>query len=178
MNIESLLSQQPTTVGNLAESRLVQVRNKNLQAILNRFDKEEHRLEFVKKYQGVTFINDAKATSINATYHTLGTLKQKAIWIAGGKDDTTNYEELLHFVSDKVEAIVCIGNDNKKIIRQFFPVVSAIYERKTMEEAVFTAFHLAEQNRTVVYSPACECEDKHGDYEKLGTQFKNAIAQL
>jgi UDP-N-acetylmuramoylalanine-D-glutamate ligase len=47
-----------------------------------------------------------------------------------------------------------------------------------MEEAVFTAFHLAEQNRTVVYSPACECEDKYGDYEKLGTQFKNAIAQL
>ncbi len=177
MNVETLL-QQSKTIGNLADNKLIQVRNKNLQTILNRFDKEEHRLEFVKKYQGVTFINDAKSTTINATYHTLETLKQKTIWIVGGKDDTTNYQELVHFVANKIAAIVYIGKNKEKIISHFSSYVSNIYERENMEEAVFTAFYLAEQNQTILYSPACECEYKYENYKKLGSLFKNAIAQL
>ncbi len=175
MNIEELLSKQTQTVGNVYENNLIYVRNKNLHAILNRFDKDEHRLETVTKFQGITFINDAKATSINATYYTFETIKQKAIWITGGKNIETDYSELLDYVSQKVKAIICVGNNNQHVINSFSSIVSTIYERKNMEEAVLTAFYSAEPNEIVLFSPACQWNE---NYQESGMQFKKAIAQL
>jgi UDP-N-acetylmuramoylalanine--D-glutamate ligase len=176
MNIEELLVKQTQTVGSINENNLVFVRNKNLQAILNRFDKEEHRLETVTKFQGITFINDAKATSINATYYSFETIKQKIIWITQGKN--IDYNELFDFISKKVKAIVCIGNENKKLIQTFSTVISTIYEKKNMEDAVFTAFYAAEPDDTILFSPAYKNEDENENFKKLGLDFKNAIAQL
>lgn len=178
MNIEQLLLHDIKTVGNRTENKLVYVRNKNLQAILNRFDKEEHRLEMVAKFRGVTFINDAKSASVNTAYYSFETLKQNVIWITGGKDENTDYEDLMPFVLEKVKAIICIGEDNTKIISKFSSVVQNIYERTRMEDAVSTAFYLAEPNETVLLSLACECEEKYENYKNLGIAFKNAIAQL
>lgn len=178
MNIEELLLKQTQTVGNSNNNDLIYVRNKSLQAILNRFDKEEHRLETVTKFRGITFINDAKATTINATYYTFETIKQNVIWITGGNNQDTNYEELFDYVSQKVKTIVCVGNNNKKIIQTFSSIVPTIYTRKNMEEAVFTAFYSAEPNEIVLFSPACESQDDFGNYQESGILFKKAIAQL
>lgn len=178
MNIEQLLSQNIKTVGNRTENKLVSVRNKNLQAILNRFDKEEHRLEMVTKFRGITFVNDAKSESVNVAYYTFETLKQRVVWITGGKDDQTNYDDLLPFVSQKVKAIICISENNQNIIDKFGSVVEGIYTRTNMEDAVSTAFYIAEPNETILLSLACECDDKFVNYNNLGIQFKNAIAQL
>ncbi|MDY0014585.1 MAG: hypothetical protein RBS13_00065 [Bacteroidales bacterium] len=178
MNIEQLLLHDIKTVGNRTENKLVYVRNKNLHAILNRFDKEEHRLEMVAKFRGITFINDAKSASINTAYYSFETLKQNVVWITGGKDENTNYDDIMPFVIEKVKAIICIGDDNKNIIHKFSAAVQCIYERTQMEDAVSTAFYLAEPNETVLLSLACECDEKYGNYKNLGMAFKNAIAQL
>lgn len=178
MNIEELLRKQTKTVGNLSEERLVFVRNKNLQSILNRFDKEEHRLEFVTKFRGVTFINDAKADNHNALYYTLGTIKQKIIWITGSNDGFVDYKDLLDTVSQKVKVIICVGKNATQIKQVFANLVPTIYERDHMEEAVMTAFYSAEENETVLLSSAGPCDDKFFDYKDMGNQFRNAIAQL
>ncbi len=178
MDIEKIFLKQTETVGNFNTNRLIEVRNKNLQKILNRFDKEEHRLETVKKYQGVTFINDAKATSINATYYTFETIKQEFIWITTGENQDIDYKELFVNVSKKVKAIVYIGKDSEKIFQAFSSIVPTIYVRENMEEAVFTAFYSAEPDDIILFSPACEYEEDAKDYQSTGLAFKNAIAQL
>ena len=94
-----------------------------------------------------------------------------------GKDDTTNYEELLHFVSDKVKQLYVSEMIIKKLSVNSFRLFQLFMKEKQWKR-LFYGISFGRTNRTVVYSPACECEDKYGDYEKLGTQFKNAIAQL
>lgn len=178
MNIEELLRKQTETVGNLSEDRLVFVRNKNLQSILNRFDKEEHRLEFVTKFRGVTFIDDAKADNQNALYYTLGTIKQNIIWITGSNEEIVNYDDLLDPVSQKVKVIICVGKNAKQIKKVFANIVPIIYERDQMEEAVMTAFYSAEENETVLLSSAGPCDDRFTDYKDMGNKFRDAIAQL
>ena len=178
MNIEDLLRHSTETVGNLSNDRLVFVRNKNLHSILHRFDKEEHRLEFVTKFRGITFINDAKANCLNALYYSLETIKQKIVWITAANNDVIDYTEVSGLVLQKVKAIVCVGECASSIKHAFDKHIPQIYERLTMEEAVITSFYIAEENETVLLSSANTYDKSFKDYTDMGTQFRNAIAQL
>ena len=142
------------------------------------FDKMEHRLEHVKQFRGVNFINDSKACSINATYFSLEKMKNDIVWIAGGNDMSINYKELLNSISQKVSTLICIGKNNRKLTETFSDYIPTIREQKNMEDAVRTAFYSTKKGSTVLLSPGCDCDDLYPNYQARGIAFKRAIAQL
>jgi len=171
-------SETATEQAAILENRLINLRNANRQEMVNRIDREEHRREQVTQYRGVYFINDSMACTTNATYYTFETLQNRTIWLAGGDDSQTNYMELVGFVSQKVKRLICIGNDNKKLIKAFSAHISDIQECRDMEQAVKIAFYAAENSDLVLLSPASECDSIYENYETRGKAFKKAIAQL
>ena len=159
-------------------AKLLGITNDIVRECLSDFEKIEHRLESVLKVYGVDYINDSKATNVNATWYALDSISKSVVWICGGVDKGNNYEELLPLVSGKVKAIVCLGSDNTKLIKAFGEVVEIIESTNTMELAVKTAYKLANKGDTVLLSPACASFDLFTCYEDRGRQFKKQIRLL
>ena len=159
-------------------AKLLGITNDIVRECLSDFEKIEHRLESVLKVYGVDYINDSKATNVNATWYALDSIPKSVVWICGGVDKGNNYEELLPLVSGKVKAIVCLGSDNTKLIKAFGEVVEIIESTNTMELAVKTAYKLANKGDTVLLSPACASFDLFTCYEDRGRQFKKQIRLL
>jgi len=159
-------------------AKLLGIRNGTLRESLEDFDSVEHRLEFVLKINGVQYINDSKATNVNATYYALESMETPTIWIVGGVDKGNDYTELLPLVREKVKAIICLGLDNSKIIETFGNVVDFVCETAGAEEAVKVAYKVSEKGDTVLLSPACASFDLFENYEDRGRQFKDAIRLL
>ncbi len=159
-------------------AKLLKVRKETIRKSLSDFEGVEHRLENVLKINGVQYINDSKATNINATYYALESMNTPTVWIVGGVDKGNDYDELLPFVNEKVKAIVCLGEDNEKILETFSGIIDTIVETKGAEEAVKVAYKLSEKGDTVLLSPACASFDLFENYEDRGRQFKNAVRQL
>ncbi|MBT8384385.1 MAG: UDP-N-acetylmuramoyl-L-alanine--D-glutamate ligase [Bacteroidia bacterium] len=159
-------------------AKLLGVRSETLRESLEDFDSVEHRLEPVLKINGVEYINDSKATNVNATYYALESVKTPVVWIVGGVDKGNDYEELLPLVREKVKAIICLGLDNTKILETFGNVVDFMIETAGAEEAVKVAYKLSEKGDTVLLSPACASFDLFENYEDRGRQFKDAVRQL
>jgi UDP-N-acetylmuramoylalanine--D-glutamate ligase len=145
---------------------------------LSNFQGVEHRLERVLKIQNVQYINDSKATNVNATFFALDSMTTPTVWIVGGVDKGNDYAELMAMVREKVKAIICLGVDNKKIIDAFGNVVDVMVEVSSMSDAVRTAQHLTEKGDTVLLSPACASFDLFENYEDRGRQFKQAVRNL
>ncbi len=161
-----------------AVARLLKVRKQTIKESLSNFEGAEHRLENVQKVKGVYYINDSKATNINATFYALECMENPTIWIVGGVDKGNDYQDLLPLVREKVKAIVCLGLDNKKIIEVFNGVVDIIVETVGVEEAVKTSTKLATKGDTILLSPACASFDLFSSYEDKGRQFKKAVRDL
>jgi len=159
-------------------ARLLKVSNKCIRDSLISFSNVEHRLEEVLKIQNITYINDSKATNVNATYYALESMEGQTVWIVGGIDKGNNYIELLPLVREKVKSIVCIGLDNEKIIESFSPVVDVLVETQSMSEAVKIAHKLANKKDYVLLSPACASFDLFKNFEDRGNQFKQAVRNL
>jgi len=159
-------------------AKLLGIRNGTLRESLEDFDSVEHRLEFVLKINGVQYINDSKATNVNATYYALESMETPTIWIVGGVDKGNDYTELLPLVREKVKAIICLGLDNSKITETFGNVVDFICETAGAEEAVKVAYKVSEKGDAVLLSPACASFDLFESYEDRGRQFKDAIRLL
>ncbi|MFL2610937.1 MAG: UDP-N-acetylmuramoyl-L-alanine--D-glutamate ligase [Flavobacteriaceae bacterium] len=159
-------------------ARLLKVSNKCIRDSLISFSNIEHRLEEVLKIQNITYINDSKATNVNATFYALESMQGQTVWIAGGIDKGNNYMELLPLVREKVKSIVCIGLDNEKIIESFSPVVDVLVETQSMYEAVKIAHKLANKKDYVLLSPACASFDLFKNFEDRGNQFKKAVRNL
>jgi UDP-N-acetylmuramoylalanine--D-glutamate ligase len=130
------------------------------------------------KIQNVQYINDSKATNVNATFFALDSMSTPTVWIVGGVDKGNDYSELMSLVREKVKAIICLGVDNKKIIDAFGNVVDVMVEVTSMSDAVRTAQHLTEKGDTVLLSPACASFDLFENYEDRGRQFKKAVRNL
>ncbi len=159
-------------------ARLLKVSDKCIRDSLINFSNVEHRLEEVLKIQNITYINDSKATNVNATFYALESMEGPTVWIAGGIDKGNDYMELLPLVREKVKSIVCIGLDNEKIIESFSPVVDVLVETQSMSEAVKIAHKLANKKDYVLLSPACASFDVFKNFEDRGNQFKNAVRNL
>lgn len=159
-------------------AKLLQVRSESLRESLGDFKNVEHRLEHVAKIQGISFINDSKATNVNSVWYALESMHTKVVWIVGGVDKGNDYTMLYPLVKDKVKAIVCLGKDNRKIHEAFEDMVEIIVNTATATEAAMVAYHLASKGDTVLLSPACASFDLFKNYEDRGTQFKNAVKEL
>ena len=162
-----------TTVANL-----LKIRKETIRKSLEHFQAVEHRLEHVLKINKVNYINDSKATNVNAAYYALDSMQSSTVWIVGGIDKGNKYEELFSLVNEKVKAIICLGKDNKKIFENFENLVEYITEVKSMSEAVKEAYSIAKSNDSVLLSPACASFDLFKNYEDRGEQFKAEVRKL
>ncbi|MFV8268491.1 UDP-N-acetylmuramoyl-L-alanine--D-glutamate ligase [Flavobacterium sp. GT2N3] len=159
-------------------AKLMQIRKSTIRESLSNFQGVEHRLEKVLKIQNVQYINDSKATNVNATFFALDSMNSPTVWIVGGVDKGNDYNELMSLVREKVKAIICLGIDNKKIIDVFGNVVDMMIEVSTMNDAVKMAQRLSEKGDAVLLSPACASFDLFESYEDRGKQFKQAVKNL
>jgi len=159
-------------------AHLLKIRKQTIRESLENFQGVEHRLEHVLKINKVQYINDSKATNVNATYYALESMDAPTVWIVGGIDKGNNYEELFSFVNEKVKAIICLGVDNEKLFNTFGNMVDIIVETQFMSEAVKIAYKIAEAGDNVLLSPACASFDLFENYEDRGRQFKDAVRNL
>lgn len=159
-------------------SQLLRIRKQTIRESMANFQGVEHRLEKVLKINNVMYINDSKATNVNATYYALESMESETVWILGGVDKGNVYDDLLPLVNEKVKAIICLGVDNDKIKRAFGNIVENLVETGSMDEAVKMAYRLADKGDNVLLSPACASFDLFENYEDRGRQFKNAVRNL
>ncbi len=157
---------------------LLKVRKDTIRESLEDFEGAEHRLESVLKINGVQYINDSKATNVNATFYALDCMQSPTVWIVGGVDKGNDYLDLMPLVREKVKAIICLGVDNQKIVQTFYNVVDLIVETAGAEEAVKVAYKIAEKGDAVLLSPACASFDLFENYEDRGNKFKQAVKEL
>ncbi len=159
-------------------AHLLKIRKQTIRESLENFQGVEHRLEEVLKINKVQYINDSKATNVNATYFALESMDAPTVWIVGGVDKGNDYRELFKFVNEKVKAIICLGTDNEKLMDTFSTMVDVIVETQFMAEAVKIAYKVADSGDSVLLSPACASFDLFENYEDRGRQFKNAVRNL
>lgn len=159
-------------------AQLIEIRKETIKQSLSDFQNISHRLEFVASVHGISFINDSKATNINATWYALEYVDKPTVWIVGGVDKGNDYETLRNLVKEKVKAIVCLGLDNANIHKAFADVVDVIVDTESAKEAVDASYHLAEKGDIVLLSPACASFDLFENYEDRGNQFKQAVNEL
>ncbi|WP_339835049.1 UDP-N-acetylmuramoyl-L-alanine--D-glutamate ligase [uncultured Flavobacterium sp.] len=159
-------------------AQLMNIRKQTIRESLSNFQGVEHRLEKVLKIENVQYINDSKATNVNATFFALESMETPTVWIVGGVDKGNDYSELTALVNEKVKAIICLGVDNKKIIDSFNNIVDIMVETNSMEQAVKVAQKIAERGDTVLLSPACASFDLFENYEDRGNKFKSAVRGL
>ena len=159
-------------------SLLVNVRKETIFNSIQSFHGAPHRLEKVLKINHVEYINDSKATNINATYYALEGVKKPIVWIVGGVDKGNDYSQLMALVREKVKAIICLGIDNSKLIEAFGNVVEPLEEALSMDEAIALAYKMSDRGDAVLLSPACASFDLFENYEDRGNQFKAAIKKL
>ena len=169
---------QYNTMAACVAAATIDIRKEKIREAVMDFQGVEHRLEPVATVRGVLFINDSKATNVNSVWYALESMTRPTILILGGVDKGNDYELIRELVQEKVKAIVCLGTDNDKIHQAFGEIVPTVVDTQSAEEAVQTAFRLAQKGDAVLLSPACASFDLFNDYEDRGKQFKQAVRNL
>lgn len=159
-------------------ARLLSIRKATIRESLEGFQGVEHRLEQVLKINHVSYINDSKATNVNATFYALDSMSAPTVWIVGGVDKGNDYTDLFPLVNEKVKGIICLGVDNAKLLNTFSGMVETIIETQSITEAVKIAYKLSDKGDNVLLSPACASFDLFENYEDRGRQFKEAVRNL
>ena len=159
-------------------ARVFEVKDSVIRQSMIDFQNVEHRLEYVLTVHGIDFINDSKATNVNACWFALESMNKGVVWIVGGVDKGNDYSELAEMVDEKVKAIICLGENNQNIIDAFKDKVDTIVQASTMSEAVNQSYSLANKGETVLLSPACASFDLFANYEDRGVQFKKSARTL
>ncbi len=159
-------------------AKLLAVSDRKLRNALKTFENVPHRLEIVLAANDIRWVNDSKATNLDATIKALESYQQPVIWIAGGIDKGNDYQKITGMVGNKVKAIICLGKDNSRIIEAFKDHVKDIAETETMKKAVRKAYKIAEKGDVVLLSPACASFDLFKNYADRGDKFKEAVHKL
>jgi UDP-N-acetylmuramoylalanine--D-glutamate ligase len=157
---------------------LLDISKESIRDSLTHFKGAPHRMEKVLTIQRVNYINDSKATNVNATYFALESIGTPLVWIVGGVDKGNNYDSLLPLIRTKAKAIICLGVDNQKLKDTFEGITDIFIETQSMTEAVKIAHKVAGPKETVLLSPACASFDLFKNYEDRGDQFKSAVRNL
>ncbi len=145
---------------------------------LKSFRNAPHRLEIIKEIDEVVYINDSKATNVDAVYYALDGLSKNIIWIAGGIDKGNDYSQLDRLVQDKVKALICLGKNNEKLIKHFGNKLEKIIETNSIEKSIEQAHQLAIKGDKVLLSPACSSFDLFLNYEERGEKFKQVVMEF
>lgn len=159
-------------------ARASEIKKENLRESLETFEGVAHRLETVRELDGVRYINDSKATNINAVWYALDSFDMPIVLILGGRDKGNDYLELEDQLREKVHTVVSIGEAQQAIKEQLRGVVPHIIEADTLKHAVKAARKQAKRGEVVLLSPACSSFDMFEDYEDRGDQFKQAVIEL
>ncbi len=157
---------------------LAGVRGDDLVRGLGTFKNAPHRLEPVRNLDSVEYINDSKATNVDAVYYALDAFDTPIVWIAGGIDKGNDYSLIEALVQDKVKALICLGKDNSKLWTAFETIVPVVKATDDLIKAVRMAKELAKPGDTVLMSPACSSFDLFQNYEDRGEKFKEAVLAL
>ncbi len=154
------------------------VKKEFIRKALADFEGVEHRLEYVDTINGVRYINDSKATNVNSCWYALESMPKGTVLILGGKDKGNDYSEIEPLVREKVKAIVCMGEDNAKLLEYFKGIVPEIRDTHSLEEALAACVEIARSGDTVLLSPCCSSFDLFKNYEDRGSKFKAAVHSI
>jgi len=151
------------------------VSKEDIQRGLERFKNSPHRLEVIATIEGVTYINDSKATNVDSVYYGLRAVESPIVLIMGGIDKGNDYEAILPLIKEKVKGIVCLGVDNEKIKATFSSMVEKIVETDSMEAAIEKSREMAQSGDQILLSPACSSFDLFKNYIDRGEQFTKIV---
>ncbi|MBH8569712.1 UDP-N-acetylmuramoyl-L-alanine--D-glutamate ligase [Microvirga sp. STS02] len=165
------------TLAAVLAARVAGLEPEQIEDALGTFHNADHRLQLVGEIKGVRFINDSKATNVEAAWYALDGIHQPIIWIAGGTDKGNDYRSLLNLAEHRVKALICLGVDNAKLRTAFDPIVSHVEETQSMADAVARAAALAVPGDVVLLSPCCASFDLFKNYEDRGQQFIQCVKQ-
>jgi UDP-N-acetylmuramoylalanine--D-glutamate ligase len=169
---------QYNTMAAVTVAKLLGIDDKTIEKALETFENAEHRMQQVGVAKEVTYINDSKATNVEAVWYALEGIKQPIVWIAGGVDKGNDYSTLVDLAREKVKVLVCLGKDNEKLKEVFGRVIPIIAETTSIEYAVRLSRSLATPGDVVLLSPACASFDLFDNYEHRGQRFKEAVEKI
>ena len=159
-------------------AKVMDVDNSVIRSSLSTFQAVEHRLEKVLSIGDVLYVNDSKATNVDAAWYALECQTRPVVWIVGGKDKGNDYAPLVPLAKEKVKAMICMGVDNAKFHDSFKDVVPIIKDVTSAQDAVKLASELSVAGDVVLLSPCCASFDLFKNYEDRGRQFKEAVRNL
>ena len=159
-------------------AKAMDIDNSAIREGLATFQAVEHRLEKVLSIKDVLYINDSKATNVDAAWYALECQTKPVVWIVGGTDKGNDYSSLVELAREKVKAIICLGVDNRKIHAAFEGIVPKMYDVTSAKDAVQQAHKIASPGDVVLLSPCCASFDLFKNYEDRGRQFKEAVRNL
>ena len=169
---------QYNSLAALSVAKLVGISEAEIEAALATFKNAEHRLQKIGEKDGVLYINDSKATNVEAVWFALEGIKQPIVWIAGGVDKGNDYETLKPFAKEKIKALICLGTDNEKLKASFGEIIPEVRETQSVKEAVEMAQQFAGNGDVVLLSPACASFDLFNNYEHRGNRFMDAVNEI
>ncbi len=159
-------------------SRVAGIKSDVIRQSLSDFPGVEHRLERVCTVRGVNYVNDSKATNVDACWYALDSMKTPVVLIVGGKDKGNDYDPIKPLVREKCRAVVYLGADNQKLHDNFDPLGLPVRDTHSMKECVAACYELAEPGDTVLLSPCCASFDLFKNMEDRGEQFKELVRNL
>ena len=163
------------TLAAVLTARVAGLETAQIEAALATFQNADHRLQLVGEIDGTRYINDSKATNVEAAWYALDGIHQPIIWIAGGTDKGNDYSSLLNLAGHRVKALICLGVDNAKLRTTFDPLIPHVEETQRMADAVARAAALAAPGDVVLLSPCCASFDLFKNYEDRGRQFIQCV---
>jgi UDP-N-acetylmuramoylalanine--D-glutamate ligase len=158
-------------------ARAFEIRNEDIRDSLMSFLGVEHRLEYVRTFNGMDYINDSKATNVNATWYALSSYNSPLVWIAGGRGDNNDYSLLDDLVEKNVKCIIAIGEEQDSIFNHFSAKVRCV-KCDDLIDAVNESQLYAEPGDIILFTPACKSFDQFMNYEHRGEVFKAAVNDL
>ena len=166
------------TMASVMVAKVLNVSDRKIRSALKSFVNVPHRLEKVAEFHDIIFINDSKATNLDATIKAMESYDQPIVWIAGGVDKGNNYDVLISYVGQKVKGLVCLGRDNTKLLKAFQGHIKHIEETDNLRKALDNAFRIAGPGDVILFSPACASFDLFENYADRGNQFKDAVHKM
>jgi UDP-N-acetylmuramoylalanine--D-glutamate ligase len=193
------------TLAAAISARIMEVRSESLRESLTTFEGVPHRLELVRTTaaaaatgraggdgqpapvgngasgngaSGVRWVNDSKATNVNAVWYALESFEEPLVLIAGGRDKGNDYSALKPLVREKVRAVIALGESADKVMRDLGALAPKSEKVSSMEEATRAAGRLAQRGDVVLLSPACSSFDMYENYEERGDTFRRLVLSL
>ena len=162
----------------ISVAQILKISNEKIKESFKTFKSIPHRLEHFLTIQKVKYVNDSKATNVNSVFYALDSFNEPIIWIAGGVDKGNQYDDLISLVKNKVKAIICLGQDNNKLIDIFSSHVDVIVSTDNIGDVVSSAYKISKPGDVVLLSPACASFDLFKNFEDRGNKFKEEVRKL